>query len=69
MTDAMRRSDLGGFTAAANASDAFRPFAQVALEYARQGVTTVEEVVRISGEVAELRAATAAPPGSAAGAA
>jgi len=69
MTDAMRRSDLAGFTAAANASDAFRPFAQVALEYARQGVTTVEEVVRISGEVAELRAATAAPPGSAAGAA
>jgi MSHA biogenesis protein MshE len=67
MTDAMRRSDLGGFTAAANASDAFRPFAQVALEYARQGVTTIEEVVRISGEVAELRAAVAAPPGPAAG--
>ncbi|MDX1593519.1 MAG: GspE/PulE family protein [Gammaproteobacteria bacterium] len=53
MVDAMRREDPSAFAAAAVDSPLFRPFTQVALDYAGQGITSLEEVMRIAGEVAE----------------
>jgi MSHA biogenesis protein MshE len=54
MADAMRRADPSGFATAATRSEGFRPFSHAALDYARQGITTLEEVVRVAGEVAEM---------------
>jgi len=53
MADAMRRSNPADFAIASNLSEGFVPFTQVALEYARQGITTLEEVVRVAGEIAD----------------
>jgi MSHA biogenesis protein MshE len=53
MADAMRRSNPADFATASNLSEGFVPFTQVALEYARQGITTLEEVVRVAGEIAD----------------
>lgn len=47
---ALRDNDSGAFTLAAKASPGFKPFTQCALEYARAGTTSLEEVIRISGE-------------------
>lgn len=46
--DALRRNDTSEFTRRARASEGFRPFASSALAYARQGITSLEEVMRIS---------------------
>ena len=51
MADALRRSDLAGFARAARAAPGFRPLALCALECARQGITTLQEVFRIAGEL------------------
>ena len=51
MADALRRNDSSAFTKAANASPGYRPLVQCALDYARQGLTTLEEVFRIAGEI------------------
>jgi MSHA biogenesis protein MshE len=50
MLDALRRNDSAAFTVAAAGAEGFRPFTQCALDYAAQGVTSLEEVMRISGE-------------------
>lgn len=48
--DALRRNDTAAFTHAAQQSPLFRPLAHNALTYAAQGVTTIEEVLRVAGE-------------------
>ncbi|MHB1240409.1 MAG: GspE/PulE family protein [Gammaproteobacteria bacterium] len=55
MADALRRNDAAGFARAARAHPDFRPLARCALDYAEQGLTTVEEVLRVAGETDDYR--------------
>ena len=50
MLDALRRNDTVAFGEVAQRTEGFRPFTLCALDYARQGVTTASEVLRICGE-------------------
>jgi MSHA biogenesis protein MshE len=50
MADALRHNDTAAFTHAAHNSPAFRSITRNALDYAIQGITTLEEVLRISGD-------------------
>jgi len=54
MLDALRRGDTSGFVAASRESGRFMPMIDNALEYAREGVTSLQEVIRITGEVEEV---------------
>ncbi len=54
LADHLRRNDTAGFTEHARRHEEFRPFSLHALDYARQGVTSLEEVMRITGGVDEL---------------
>ena len=47
MTDAVRRSDLAEFERLAHLSEDFVPLVQVGLNYAAEGTTSVEEIMRI----------------------
>ncbi len=49
MIDAIRREDLDGFETAVANKKGFVPLARRALEYAIEGVTSFDEVVRITG--------------------
>jgi MSHA biogenesis protein MshE len=51
MAEALRLKDINGFTKAANESANFVPLSQVALQYAIQGITSLEEVMSISAQV------------------
>ena len=65
MADALRRADTSAFTRAAKANRSFKPLNLCALEYAARGVTTLEEVIRLTGELDESKeapVATAASP-------
>lgn len=53
--DALRREDSIAFSRATRRTKGFRPFALHALDYARQGVTTIEEVLRVAGAIEELQ--------------
>lgn len=53
MVDALRRGDQSAFAHACQRSDDYQPMSHVALDYARQGVTTLDEVFRVLGEVDE----------------
>lgn len=53
MLAALRHNDLQSFTELAQQSAFYHPLLQSALAYAKQGVTTIEEVMRIVGEVEE----------------
>ncbi len=57
MLDALRRNSPSEFTAAAKKSRYYQPLEQCALEYAKQGLTSLDEVFRISAtlEDAEYR--------------
>ncbi|RDE18862.1 type II/IV secretion system protein [Motiliproteus coralliicola] len=64
MSDALRAADTASFAHSARHSEGFKTLAQSALEYARQGVTTLEEVFRvteqmegIASDIIEARAA------------
>lgn len=48
LADALRSEDSTEFTHAANQSKGYKPFALHSLDYAVQGITTLEEVLRIS---------------------
>ncbi len=48
MADALRRNDAGGFIAAAQRAAGYRPLSLMALDYARQGLTTISEVMRVT---------------------
>ncbi len=53
MMNALKDSDTAQFTRAAKASPGFVPLAKSALDYAKQGVTTVEEVLKLVEMVAD----------------
>ena len=53
LADGLRKNDSAAFAAAARQQQGFVSLADCALEYARQGVTTMEEVLRISGQIDE----------------
>ncbi len=47
MADALRRSNTSDFTRAAITSPNFKPLIYAAMEYAQQGITSLEEVLRV----------------------
>jgi MSHA biogenesis protein MshE len=51
MADALRDRDVRQFNEAANAHENYRPLSRSALDYALQGITTIDEVLRVSAEV------------------
>ena len=51
MIDAIRREDLGGFEQHAHDDPTYVPIVQAATDYATAGVTSVEEVIRISSGI------------------
>ena len=53
MSDDLRREDSSAFAKHAKASTNFRPFSNHAMEYATQGVTSLEEVIRVTGMIEE----------------
>lgn len=63
MMDALRMNDTQRFAEAANESPGFRSMALVALEYAQQGITSVEEVLFLAESVEDnIAAAVEEPP-------
>ena len=53
MITAMRRNSAEEFAKAAHDNPKFRPLALCALDYARQGVTSLDEVFRISASLGD----------------
>lgn len=53
LADALRRSDSAGFAATAQALPSYVCLADSALQLAMEGVTSMEEVLRISGQLEE----------------
>jgi MSHA biogenesis protein MshE len=51
MMESLRRNDPDEFSKVAKASKHYRPLALAALDYAKQGVTAIEEVLRLVEEV------------------
>ena len=51
MADALRREDLGEFARLAAESPRFRSLTMAAMDYARQGITSLDEVMRIAAEL------------------
>jgi MSHA biogenesis protein MshE len=51
MADALRDNSVKDFNSAAHKSEGYQPLSYSALEYALQGVTTLEEVMRVSALV------------------
>ncbi|MFB2699865.1 MSHA fimbrial ATPase MshE [Aeromonas veronii] len=51
MMDALRRNDAEGFANAARQHEHYRPLALTALDYARQGITSVDEVLRLAEDL------------------
>ncbi len=54
LADDLRRGDTAAFASHAREHSGFRPFSRHALDYARQGVTSLEEVMRITSSIDEL---------------
>jgi MSHA biogenesis protein MshE len=55
LTDALRRMDTAEFSTLARTRKGYRPLIDCALDYAREGVTSIEEVIRLAGGLDELR--------------
>jgi MSHA biogenesis protein MshE len=53
LTDDLRHEDSAAFAKHAKASPSFRPFSRHAMEYATKGITSLEEVIRVTGMVEE----------------
>jgi len=51
LADALRRNNPADFENAARSQEGYRPLIENALDYARQGVTSLTEVMRLSGVV------------------
>ncbi|HHQ4893660.1 TPA: MSHA fimbrial ATPase MshE [Aeromonas veronii] len=51
MMDALRRNDAEGFAKAARQHEHYRPLALTALDYAHQGITSVDEVLRLAEDL------------------
>ncbi len=60
MADALRREDVAGYTRAAGKAEGFRRLEHTALIYARQGLTSIDEVLRVASGA---EAAPSAPQG------
>jgi len=54
LCDALRRSDTAAFSRAARTQPGFRSLNLSALSYAVRGVTSLEEVFRVAGEIEEI---------------
>jgi MSHA biogenesis protein MshE len=54
---ALRKSDAAEFARAAASSPRFRSLAKCALDYAREGITTIQEVFKISASLDDTNAA------------
>ena len=54
LADALRREDASAFARSAKQSKGFRSFARDALDYASRGITSIEEVVRVTGTIEEI---------------
>lgn len=61
MANALRDNDLNAFTEATTHSGHYKPLSHSALGYATQGMTTLEEVMRVSAEVEDEAAIEAIP--------
>lgn len=55
MMTALKNGDTSGFTEAAKNSDSYKTLAEAALEYAKQGVTGLDEVMRLVEMVADTK--------------
>ncbi len=53
LADTLRRNDSAAFAKTALSSPGFKPLVNSALHFATQGVTTLEEVFRVAGELEE----------------
>jgi len=53
LADALRRNDSEEFSKIAYQSESFKTLGSMALDYALQGITTLEEVIKVS-EYVEL---------------
>ena len=53
LADDLRREDSAAFAKHAVASPNFRPFSRHAMDYATRGITSLEEVVRVTGMIEE----------------
>ena len=53
LADDLRREDSSSFATHARASASFRPFSRHAMDYAKKGITSLEEVIRVTGMVEE----------------
>ena len=62
LADDLRREDSAAFTRHARANRHFRTIPQHALEYASQGVTSLEEVMRVTGTTEEMELPAMAVP-------
>ncbi len=51
LSDAIRNNDTSAFSQASQNAPHYRPLVYSALDLAEQGVTTIEEVIRMSGEI------------------
>jgi MSHA biogenesis protein MshE len=54
MAEHLRRDDFAAFARAASAQPGFRPLAQSGLEFVLQGITTIGEVIRVTGNLEDL---------------
>lgn len=59
MMNALKVSDTAAFTAAAERSPHYAPLSHVALSYAKMGITTVDEVLKLVEMVADVETAMA----------
>ncbi len=66
LSDTLLRNDGADFARKARTSKNFHPFALHAIEHAWQGITSLEEVVRVTGAAEELESAPPATPDQAA---
>jgi len=62
LADALRRGDSAGFALLARRQAGFKPLAMAAYEYACSGIITMDEVLRVSGQVEELDATAGEGP-------
>ncbi|WP_376695290.1 GspE/PulE family protein [Wenzhouxiangella sp. EGI_FJ10305] len=54
LTDALRKMDTAEFSRLACSRKGYRPLIDCAIDYAREGITSLEEVVRLAGGLDEL---------------
>jgi MSHA biogenesis protein MshE len=51
LADALRANDSLRFATVARAREDFKPLVLCALDYAKQGITSLDEVIRLAGDV------------------